>query len=281
MATAKQIAARKLFVKRVRAGEFAKGGKRKRNPTNSTYGASEKIIKLARKHISTAIQESSARLCLADAIALFDKGEYDYAATRALRSLAYSIGIFAGDYKKATTLLATSGQREKNPIGKLAIGSRVKFKNSVVRQSNHDKRVADMRGVIVDIYSNGKVASVDTGNTFLSEDGRNIRGIPLANLEPVAYREPNPAKRKAISRPSQITGAKPTKRLVARRRLPAKKGYFPNPVNSEFKHAVMYYKSNTSPDTVTIALFKSRPVAVSYAEALASQNPKTRFAVKS
>lgn len=44
----------------------------------------------------------------------------------------------------------------------------------------------------------------------------------------------NPAPRKrAISRPSQITKKAPSKRLVARRKLAAKKpvkGYFPNPV---------------------------------------------------
>lgn len=53
-----------------------------------------------------------------------------------------------------------------------------------------------------------------------------------------AARKTNPAKRpapkkRAISRPSQITKKAPTKRLVARRKVAAKKpvkGYFPNPV---------------------------------------------------
>lgn len=54
------------------------------------------------------------------------------------------------------------------------------------------------------------------------------------NSRPVAARKANPATRKrAISRPSQVTKKAPTKRLVARRKAAAKKpvkGYFPNPV---------------------------------------------------
>jgi hypothetical protein len=53
------------------------------------------------------------------------------------------------------------------------------------------------------------------------------------NSRPVAHRKTNPATRKrAISRPSQVTKKAPTKRLVARRKVAAKnpvKGYFPNP----------------------------------------------------
>jgi hypothetical protein len=45
--------------------------------------------------------ESSARLCLADAIRLYDDGQYDEARARALKSLKYSIGILADDYKRA------------------------------------------------------------------------------------------------------------------------------------------------------------------------------------
>jgi hypothetical protein len=45
--------------------------------------------------------ESSSRLCLADAVSLYDKGEYAYACKRALDSLSYSVGIFHPDYQKA------------------------------------------------------------------------------------------------------------------------------------------------------------------------------------
>lgn len=58
------------------------------------------------------------------------------------------------------------------------------------------------------------------------------------NSQTTAPRKTNPAKRpapkkRAISRPSQVTKKVPSKRLVARRKVAAKKpvkGYFPNPV---------------------------------------------------
>lgn len=59
------------------------------------------ILALARKHIGGDM-ESSARLCLADAVKLYDTGDLKYARARALRSLEYSIGIFHPDYKKAS-----------------------------------------------------------------------------------------------------------------------------------------------------------------------------------
>jgi hypothetical protein len=61
----------------------------------------EKAIILARKNIG-GVMESSARLCLEDAIRLRDEGKYDYAKQWAIRSLSYSVGIFHPDYKKAT-----------------------------------------------------------------------------------------------------------------------------------------------------------------------------------
>jgi hypothetical protein len=61
----------------------------------------ELTIRLARKHLGKGSMESSARLCLADAIALHDKGMLDYAQARALKSLAYSVGICHADYRRA------------------------------------------------------------------------------------------------------------------------------------------------------------------------------------
>lgn len=58
--------------------------------------AKETII-LARKHAA----DDSSRLCLADAVKLFDEGKLDLAKGRAQRSLFYSVGIFHPDYKKA------------------------------------------------------------------------------------------------------------------------------------------------------------------------------------
>lgn len=56
------------------------------------------IITLARKHLDG----DSARLCLSDAIELFDKGEYAAARERALKSLSFSVGVFHTDYKRAS-----------------------------------------------------------------------------------------------------------------------------------------------------------------------------------
>jgi hypothetical protein len=59
-------------------------------------------IILARKHVSNgAAMESSARLCLTDAIELQAEGKLDDAKARALKSLAYSVGVFHADYKRA------------------------------------------------------------------------------------------------------------------------------------------------------------------------------------
>lgn len=62
--------------------------------------ANQAII-LARKNLGGDM-ESSARFCLADAIRLYDEGKHDYAKQWAVRSLAYSVGIFHPDYKQAT-----------------------------------------------------------------------------------------------------------------------------------------------------------------------------------
>lgn len=63
----------------------------------------KKTIALARRHVSNdSAMESSARLCLADAVALFDKGELDAAKARAIDSLKYSVGICHQAYRRAT-----------------------------------------------------------------------------------------------------------------------------------------------------------------------------------
>ena len=68
---------------------------------NPTPDHVKEVIVLARKHVSNgAIQETSARFCLADAVARYDEGEYLSAYRWAVRSLQYSVGIFHPDYKK-------------------------------------------------------------------------------------------------------------------------------------------------------------------------------------
>ena len=60
----------------------------------------EQVIILARKHIGGEM-ESSARMCLEDAINCKDLGLYESALMWALRSLEYSVGIFHPDYDRA------------------------------------------------------------------------------------------------------------------------------------------------------------------------------------
>lgn len=60
-----------------------------------------KAIILARKHVGNgAAMESSARLCLSDAVTQHDAGNLDAAYMWAKKSLAYSVGIFHADYKR-------------------------------------------------------------------------------------------------------------------------------------------------------------------------------------
>ena len=63
----------------------------------------DQVLSLARKHLGGDM-ESSARLCLADAISLRDAGDYEYAKKRAIASLAYSVGILHPDYAKAAKI---------------------------------------------------------------------------------------------------------------------------------------------------------------------------------
>lgn len=64
------------------------------------------LIQTARKHVSNgAPMESSARLCLADAIRHHDGGNCQRAYYYALKSLGYSIGIMHPDYAKAWAMV--------------------------------------------------------------------------------------------------------------------------------------------------------------------------------
>lgn len=62
----------------------------------------------------------------------------------------------------------------------LKIGQRVMFTNAVVRQCGHDKTVADMRGIILEVKEHW--ARVDTQGTYPNEEGSPIRYIPIKNL---------------------------------------------------------------------------------------------------
>jgi hypothetical protein len=60
------------------------------------------VITLARKHLGAGSMESSARLCLSDAVVLAGKGDLTNAKARALKSIQYSVGIFHKDYQRAS-----------------------------------------------------------------------------------------------------------------------------------------------------------------------------------
>lgn len=60
------------------------------------------LLALARKHLSAANgMNSSARLCLADAVLLRDEGDFVRSIERAMDSLRYSVGSFHPDYVRA------------------------------------------------------------------------------------------------------------------------------------------------------------------------------------
>lgn len=64
--------------------------------------AAEKAIRLARKHVGNgALMESSARLCLSDALDRMESESYDSAHYWACQSMKYSVGIFSLDYQSA------------------------------------------------------------------------------------------------------------------------------------------------------------------------------------
>jgi hypothetical protein len=65
-----------------------------------TLASTDKVLALARKHLGKGDMESSARVCLADAVHLRERGLLDYARSRALTSLKYSVGVFHPDYMK-------------------------------------------------------------------------------------------------------------------------------------------------------------------------------------
>lgn len=62
----------------------------------------QQVIALARKHLGCGSMESSARLCLSDAVSLHDAGDLSAAKNRALRSLQFSVGIFHADFIRAS-----------------------------------------------------------------------------------------------------------------------------------------------------------------------------------
>lgn len=60
----------------------------------------EQIIELARQNAHHALMKSSCELCIDDAEKLLANGDIRHANQRALKSLAYSLGIFHHVYQE-------------------------------------------------------------------------------------------------------------------------------------------------------------------------------------
>lgn len=64
-----------------------------------------KIVILARKHVGNgAAMESSARLCLSEAMQASERHDLQAMREWAIKSLRYSVGIFHKDYQSACNL---------------------------------------------------------------------------------------------------------------------------------------------------------------------------------
>jgi hypothetical protein len=70
-----------------------------------TADKATQALRLARKYVGSnpaSGYQESARICLADANELFDAYDYTYAYKAAVKSLAYSVGVFHPEYVKLT-----------------------------------------------------------------------------------------------------------------------------------------------------------------------------------
>lgn len=101
-----------------------------------------------------------------------------------------------------------------------------------------------------------------------------LTGLPIAKKK---TRKTNPAKRIGTAKPrrkSQVTGEKPSMRLIQRRTKNTRKGYYPNPV-SVTPSGLRYRVSVKIPGKAAwyaIAMFVEQSEAKAYAEKTAKQH---------
>lgn len=83
---------------------YAIGRERDRERAKGCDMTTQEALRLARKHLGKGDMESSARVALADAVALTNEGRNVDAVRRALRSLDYSVGVGHADRVKVAKL---------------------------------------------------------------------------------------------------------------------------------------------------------------------------------
>ena len=66
----------------------------------TTYDLVDRVIVEARRHLGLGVMDSSARVCLADALACRERGDLEAAYIRGMKSLAYSVGIGSLVYRR-------------------------------------------------------------------------------------------------------------------------------------------------------------------------------------
>ena len=102
------------------------------------------VIILARKHIGNgAAMDSSARLCLADAIALQNAGDLESAKRRAIKSLAYSVGHPARRLRPRSAQKDSRGRAKRisRPPDRSANSHTRRYENEQLHQLRRNRQI--------------------------------------------------------------------------------------------------------------------------------------------
>jgi len=247
MATAKQIAARKLFAERARAGTLKK--KRAKNPVKSASQSGYIVsffVKGERKKLAHVATKSEANKLAK---------EYRDSTGRDIQII--SAKDFIEEMKK----------RAKNPV-------KPKMDNNAKYPSGYSgaypgrvKQVFSEGKKLYVILNDGSKHSV-TYKDYGDEMPRVGDTFPGYNKNPIAKK--SLTARQYVTRPSQATKKPPSARLTTRRTkaLKAPAGYFPNPilgfpfcVSAKAEGMSAFYK---------IAYFRDSETAVLFAKAYAN-----------
>lgn len=201
-----------------------------------------------------------------------------------LRDVSTQLETLNKNYSDEWRLASLASERKANPAPRKYRG---KYPRRIASTSSAVKD-----GVYVFVLNDGTSHRVATRDLIAAgyqkqapQPGEDFDFV-LTALE--ATRKANPAKRpvpkkRAVSRPSQITKKAPTKRLVARRKIAAKKpvkGYFPNPLQEKMSvnkgkanFPYLVQRQNTE-NWNTSAAFKTKSEAFIFARELAAKYPR-------